>query len=738
MQNRVIAPISGFLVFLVLTGLVLGYPLQLNLQSNLPAGETFTTFVATCTDTVCSSFVSGSERTIPSLGNLNVYTITGPGTVAWTELDYKNESYLPHIYRFQIQEADSSKSVAVSRNFQKKSVCEAQINKLELSAASIGENNRVVVNTSIQSAMSFPRDSQGRTFDFSMVPIPANLKDIYSTKTNVTLTVKDSNGQTVKTETKQVNPWVNKSDNLSFEFTPIVQGNHTIEISTDVVDPVCESANRKATQVNLTVTDSGPVANAGEDKIVTVGNVVQFDGSATVTSDNALFYLWDFGNGNKDEGLKVNYTYQNPGTYTVTLRVRDIDGQESTDTMIVKVNPINNFPVADFSASVTSIPEGQTVQFTDASRSLDGFKSRLWYFGDGTNSTEINPPHIFNQQGTYEVKLKITDNDNDPAEKTLQIIVTDTKPNPSFTSPISVAKGQVVTFTDTSTAHDGIKSRSWNFGDGTSETTDKVQFNHTYQQAGVFLVTLKVKDNDDDQETGPVTSQITVTDPQPPVPTTREISVSPITYDKSSSTVYLFDQVTVKANVSNNGSATESVTLKLKEGLLDVSTQTISLNSGETKEVSFAWTPSTTGSRTLTIESVGLQGEANTVNNVQTQNIKVVSVRENLELTFADPSRFPSPTHTKNSDFYIWVNIKNKGLEDLKDVKLVLDVPLTVVDSKDHVLSNQKTFALIPSGKPETYLWKVSAGSIPSSVVPKVYIGSGTDKVEITRTVGIQ
>ena len=200
----------------------------------------------------------------------------------------------------------------------------------------------------------------------------------------------------------------------------------------------------------------------------------------------------------------------------------------------------------------------------------------------------------------------------------------------------------------------------------------------------------------------------------------------------------MFDTVTVKANVSNLGSGTESVTVKFKEGLIEVASQIVSLSTGETREVQFNWTPSTTGSRTLTVEATALQNEANTTNNAQTQNVKVFSVQENIELTFADASRFPSSVQSKNSEFYIWVNIRNKGLEDLKDLKFVLDVPLPVVDSKDHVLSAEKVFTSIPSGKPETYLWKVAAGSVPTSVTAKVYIGSGSDKVEVSRPVSIQ
>ncbi len=55
-----------------------------------------------------------------------------------------------------------------------------------------------------------------------------------------------------------------------------------------------------------------------------------------------------------------------------------------------------------------------TVQFTDLSRVNEGnITSWLWDFGDGSTSTEQNPVHIYNNTGTYFVKLTVRYNDKD-------------------------------------------------------------------------------------------------------------------------------------------------------------------------------------------------------------------------------------------------------------------------------------------------------------------------------------
>jgi len=60
----------------------------------------------------------------------------------------------------------------------------------------------------------------------------------------------------------------------------------------------------------------------------------------------------------------------------------------------------------DFSADVTIADAPLTVQFSD--ESPIPATSRLWLFGDGTTSTELNPTHYYGEPGAYDVTLTIT------------------------------------------------------------------------------------------------------------------------------------------------------------------------------------------------------------------------------------------------------------------------------------------------------------------------------------------
>jgi len=80
-----------------------------------------------------------------------------------------------------------------------------------------------------------------------------------------------------------------------------------------------------------------PVASAGPDQQVNVNAIVTFNGSGSTDNVGVTSYQWDFGDDQIGSGASATHTYQNPGTYTVTLSVRDAVGNIVTDSMTVTV-----------------------------------------------------------------------------------------------------------------------------------------------------------------------------------------------------------------------------------------------------------------------------------------------------------------------------------------------------------------------------------------------------------------
>ncbi|KPK85341.1 MAG: hypothetical protein AMS27_07505, partial [Bacteroides sp. SM23_62_1] len=119
-------------------------------------------------------------------------------------------------------------------------------------------------------------------------------------------------------------------------------------------------------------------------------------------SENAEKYLWAFGDGGNSQEKNPNYIFDEPGDYTVSLKITGADGKEyaATSKVVVHVTPKAQFELED---DVT-IQEGQPVYFYNYSRDADYYE---WDFGDQTRSRQHEPIHYYDVPGRYDVKLKV-------------------------------------------------------------------------------------------------------------------------------------------------------------------------------------------------------------------------------------------------------------------------------------------------------------------------------------------
>ena len=79
-----------------------------------------------------------------------------------------------------------------------------------------------------------------------------------------------------------------------------------------------------------------PVADAGPNQKVLVGETIKFDGSGSYDTDGCIVsYEWIFCDGTNDSGMTVNHTYHKAGVCVVTLVISDDGGYK--DTAIVEI-----------------------------------------------------------------------------------------------------------------------------------------------------------------------------------------------------------------------------------------------------------------------------------------------------------------------------------------------------------------------------------------------------------------
>lgn len=157
----------------------------------------------------------------------------------------------------------------------------------------------------------------------------------------------------------------------------------------------------------------------------------------------------------------------------------------------------NKAPVADAGGPYSGT-EGMAISF-DGSGSFDQdgtIASYFWDFGDGQTSTELNPTHIFTEDGTHSVSLTVTDDKSASDEDISSAVIDDADPVADFyASSTSGTDSLTVTFSDNSTSYDGIISWLWEFGDGELSTEQNPTHLFTI---GSYTVTLTVEEEDGD------------------------------------------------------------------------------------------------------------------------------------------------------------------------------------------------------------------------------------------------
>lgn len=243
---------------------------------------------------------------------------------------------------------------------------------------------------------------------------------------------------------------------------------------------------------------------------------VEFNTESVIKNLDPESYNWDFdGDGEVDETTTVptaSYTYEKIGTYYVKLRVLSQNGNvkifnkeitvtgESADKINAVIDFVNsNEGEAPFKvildASDSSSVDGQIIQYE-------------WKFNDGSRVVSgANVTHTFEQAGTYEIELTVTDELGSKNTSTETVTVK---------TPLAAPLAVIETIPDTekgvlegdlplAVKFDASKSTdkdkniieyNWDFdSDGKVDATGST-VEYTFREEGAFTVTLQLVDAD--------------------------------------------------------------------------------------------------------------------------------------------------------------------------------------------------------------------------------------------------
>ena len=246
--------------------------------------------------------------------------------------------------------------------------------------------------------------------------------------------------------------------------------------------------------------------------VIAADGSVNFSASSSTSPVGGLTYSWGsetftntYAAGEHTESVTVTDEFGAQGTARITI-IAAGDDPIAAFTAIVKTNAGSE----NMAYNGTNLDEDTNTVVFNASTSSDsvGIASYSWNFGDESSDSGSVVNHIFDNPGTHDVVLTVTDTAGNSDTETMSVMVNDaTSPSAAFTwyylnetgSEITEKsmEGEVTYFNASSSSDNSGDdlSYAWDFGDGSEATgaTQEHTFNGTIEDG--FNVVLTVTDS---------------------------------------------------------------------------------------------------------------------------------------------------------------------------------------------------------------------------------------------------
>ena len=271
---------------------------------------------------------------------------------------------------------------------------------------------------------------------------------------------------------------------VEFEFP----GSGHYEVCLSVFDSASQCFNSRCKVVEIV--DSNVVnCRADFDFFLKENREVVFSSRATGAFTNIHFSL---GDGKINDKETFSYQYASPGHYEVCMAIFDsISGCQDQFCQKVVVFP-DDTNVVYCEAKMDGYLGNDGVAYV-TNLSIGDYTDVLWNFGDGYQTKENAPSHIFERSGIYNICLSIFDEGSGCHSKTcdevnIQLDSNDINCSAEFNY---VTIGDEVRVENTSIGQ--YTNSHWSFGDG--RYADGNQSNHIFDGTGVYEICLDIWDS---------------------------------------------------------------------------------------------------------------------------------------------------------------------------------------------------------------------------------------------------
>ena len=219
---------------------------------------------------------------------------------------------------------------------------------------------------------------------------------------------------------------------------------------------------------------------------VCIGDIISFTDLSEPPPDYSIInWEWNFGDGSTSTMQNPVNMYDEPGTYTITL---SIEADNECSNILFEDITIQPLPVPSFSPLLGC--SGTEIQFHNNSTVEGGTITNVfWDFDDGNTSSEQDPLHTYDEEGTYIVKITAS-SEYGCADSIMQLV--EIRPGPLTDFSFGPAcLGETVYFTDNTESQFGFQNfYLWDFGDGNTSTNQNP--GHLFATLDTFSVSLTV------------------------------------------------------------------------------------------------------------------------------------------------------------------------------------------------------------------------------------------------------
>jgi gliding motility-associated-like protein len=216
--------------------------------------------------------------------------------------------------------------------------------------------------------------------------------------------------------------------------------------------------------------------------------------SAASGGETIVLWEWDLdANGifGDETGPVVNYTFPNPGTFQIGLRITTDQGSVVVRYKLVNVNPA---PLADITAP--NVCKSELMQLTSTSTISSGtIISHQWDLdndGQFDDAEGVSISHLFADVGPHIVGLRVV-SDQGCVSTTTETVVVDPQPTVSLSAQ-NVCLGDETVLTATANVDGGqITSYAWELnGNGLFDDADEVTVTQQFISDGNYQIGLRV------------------------------------------------------------------------------------------------------------------------------------------------------------------------------------------------------------------------------------------------------